>query len=142
MSKAYYVNSVYANTVDVSASHLEHSKGERKRFKSAPPGLRAAHPGAASRAGVFTGRVRRPLRSPPNIHGYGRTRRKQSQLRKHRQGCNRARHNAFGAFLGSGGESSRTEGGANRGRYAIDEEPRQRRKTVRFVKGKTFSSTL
>jgi hypothetical protein len=30
VSKAYYVNSVYANTVDVTASHLEHSKGERK----------------------------------------------------------------------------------------------------------------
>ena len=91
VSKAYYVNSVYANTVDVTASHLEHSRGERKGFKSASPGLGAAHPGPSSRTGVFTGRLRRPLRSPQDIHGNGRTRREQPQLPEHRQGGNDAR---------------------------------------------------
>ena len=101
VDSAYYANSAYANAVDVSASNPEHSGRGRTTFKSAPEGLGATDQRAADGAGLFTGRLRRQMRRPPDVHGDDRAGRKQSEFPKHRQGGNDARRVAVQTLLRS-----------------------------------------
>jgi len=93
-----YANSVYLNSVDANAPELQHFGDGRCIVKARVESSRAAHSRSSPGARSFARRSRGQMRCSPDVHGNGRTGRKQLEFFEHSQGSVYARNVVVSAF--------------------------------------------